>query len=305
MKHEKSLYECFACGETTAQEKENLSFIGKLRGEAVEYSAPGFRCGVCEFQWSTGEQQALHDHAKAEVYRSMHGMVTARQLEEARANYGMDKKEFSEEFLQVSRMNYDRWLNGLIQSRATDSHLRMKIDPQEALQNCLDVCWLNFGKLAPEFRGGRPSSLEKVSSLIVSFLQKKTPIQKIGSLYLNKLLWYADQLHFNRQGRSISGAPYRRFEHGPVLTDYDQVLKLLCARGKIEQRGENDFAAIDDLPKSALEESEHAVVNEVWQRFSHQLPKLRHLSHDEEGWLRTEQLANISYELSKDLKAFR
>ena len=89
MKHEKSLYECFACGEMTAQEKENLSFIGKLRGEAVEYSAPGFRCGVCEFQWSTGEQQALHDHAKAEVYRSMHGMVTARQLEEARANYGM------------------------------------------------------------------------------------------------------------------------------------------------------------------------------------------------------------------------
>lgn len=50
----------------------------------------------------------------------------------------------------------------------------------------------------------------------VLFFAEQTKADSLGVTKLNKLLYYADFLHYRRFGRSITGDKYTRMQYGPV-----------------------------------------------------------------------------------------
>lgn len=73
---------------------------------------------------------------------------------------------------------------------------------------------LSYDRITPTiYSGYRDLDIEKLCNMIIFFAGTVEPL----SFKLNKLLFYADFLHYQETGYAISGCTYRAIEPGPVL----------------------------------------------------------------------------------------
>ena len=292
--------QCIRCDAVAAVHKNSLSFSGLVEGEDVHFKGPGWKCENCDEQWATAEDLEEHDRLKAEGYRAKYGLMTAAEMEHSRKELGSSKLAFTQ-MLNVPRMTYDRWLKGVVQGHAMDQAVRAKLDEKTAVVNNLRHIWKKHAQKAACLRGNTEPAYEKLFALILSFVQGKGR-KKLAELYLNKLCWYADQLSYNVFGHSISGSTYVALGWGPVIASYDQNFRAMILLGYLCQAGEHDYDAPDELPDiSRLTSQNEKVVKFVWQHFKDSLPSLATRSHKEAGWAKTEQLDEISFDLTKKL----
>jgi len=148
-----------------------------------------------------------------------------------------------------------------------------------------------FRKNRPgQFTGYRIPDLNRAGQMILFFAQQMPDLVKTK---LNKLLFYADFLHFSRHGQSISGMEYRAIQHGPVPADYDKLLLRLSEDGQIElEQKEFPNGLYGEIvqPKQDVDLSyflpeEQVILLDVATRFSNVKTKeLVDFSHQEEGW---------------------
>ncbi len=149
-----------------------------------------------------------------------------------------------------------------------------------------------FSKTRPsQFTGYRQPSLERAAQMVLFFAQNMPDLFKTK---LNKLLFYADFLHFSQKGQSISGMEYRAIEFGPVPADFDKLLVRLSEDNLVEVRekkiGETDYTGEIIQPKqnydsTLFEPEQQKVLIEVANRFSKMTAKqVVDISHKEEGW---------------------
>jgi hypothetical protein len=114
---------------------------------------------------------------------------------------------------------------------------------------------------------------EKMKSLAHYICQKAEDNPDIlGSVKLNKVLWYSDALQFLKTGVSITGETYLKRQHGPVpqnivgimgeLNDSKQVM-----RGKSNFHGytKTEYITIESADISAFTASEIAIVDEMFE----------------------------------------
>ncbi|MCK4721099.1 SocA family protein, partial [bacterium] len=128
---------------------------------------------------------------------------------------------------------------------------------------------------------------------------------------LNKLLFYADFIHYRNHSVSISGARYINLPFGPVPDNYEMHLFDLRVEGKIEQleipfndemTGEN-LVAIGNFDTSSLPDSAINVLTAVFNHFKEMgSVKISELSHQQDGYKETKKLEPISYEYADKLK---
>ncbi|PVD51071.1 hypothetical protein DC498_16790 [Terrimonas sp.] len=77
---------------------------------------------------------------------------------------------------------------------------------------------LMLGEKRPSLLNGyKVPSIEKVNNMVLYFAEKVKPFKT----KLNKLLFYADFLHFRKTCFSISGLTYQAIQKGPVPKNYD------------------------------------------------------------------------------------
>ena len=70
-----------------------------------------------------------------------------------------------------------------------------------------------FGSATPdEYRGFRKPVLEKIGRMVAFFSKTVAPF----TTKMNKLLFYADFLHYSKKGYGISGLSYIAIDYGPV-----------------------------------------------------------------------------------------
>lgn len=72
-----------------------------------------------------------------------------------------------------------------------------------------------------EYTGFREPSLERLAKMMIYLVAQSR--EQLYKVKLMKLLFYADFLHYARQGVSISGFPYARLEMGPVPDNFQHV----------------------------------------------------------------------------------
>lgn len=149
-----------------------------------------------------------------------------------------------------------------------------------------------FSKNRPsQYNGYRQPSLERAAQMVLFFAKTMPDLFKTK---LNKLLFYADFLHFSQKGKSISGMEYRAIEFGPVPADYDKLLVRLSEDNLVEVKekkiGDTDYTGETIQPKqnfdsTVFEPEEQTILQEVAKRFSGTTAKqVVDISHKEEGW---------------------
>lgn len=165
--------------------------------------------------------------------------------------------------------------------------------------------WNNNGKE----NGYTALSIDKVKQVVLYFADLSKPfITK-----MNKLLFYADFLHYKRFGYSITGLNYIAIDKGPVPKRYSTLYDQAEIIRKEEIIFPNGSAGEQLVPKknsefdvSLFSESEISVLEEVGTKLKDMKTNdIVTLSHQEAAWIENEQQHKpISYDYAFFLKAF-
>lgn len=253
-------------------------------------------------------------------YRSKHMIPFPEEIQSIRKLYGLSAAKMAE-VLDFGTNSYRLYENGEIPSLANAKLIRLAKKPEhflsfleekkytfnsqqyskvlirvsslvkqtESSENIVDYIW-NHHLEANEFTGFVKPNLEKVSQFILFFAEKANPLKT----RLNKLLFYADFLHFKRTAYSISGCNYRAIQLGPVLSHFRELfgilesMKILTIEEELFDHGgigERFYPRLD-FDNSLFTESELASMKEVLHTFEEvRTRKLIDISHEEIGWI--------------------
>ena len=177
-----------------------------------------------------------------------------------------------------------------------------KLLPADKMNPIVEYIW-NFHMQPNEFTGFVKPAFEKVANFVLYFAQQAKP----RKTRLNKLLFYADFLHFKRTGYAISGCNYRAIPFGPVPSN----ISMNCL-GYLRQKNlsassrnclkmaawESDFWQRESSMPSLFSESELESMEEVLNSLN-ELPtkEIVELSHEESGWKENQEKRDlISYQ---------
>ncbi|CAH0346442.1 type II TA system antitoxin MqsA family protein [Bacillus sp. CECT 9360] len=164
-----------------------------------------------------------------------------------------------------------------------------------------EILRLLYAKYENSIENGNTSfSPEKLFNMILYFARDGVLKTK-----LMKLLWYADFLMFKRYKHSISGTPYWHKEFGPVPVEHDTVLGCVTGINLIAIEEEEDsstgyskMTVKSNVPfNSTIFNQEELQVLQFIEEFfiSYGSRRISNFSHDEEGWLRTEEEETIRF----------
>ncbi|RLB06273.1 MAG: hypothetical protein DRG59_08070 [Deltaproteobacteria bacterium] len=136
---------------------------------------------------------------------------------------------------------------------------------------------------------------------------------RLNKTKLNKLLFYADFLHYKEHGKPISNVPYVKLPHGPAPESYNAILGILEGTGHIEitevvlNKGkgviEEQITAVRPFDQKLFDEKELEILRKVALHLGGKTgAELSELAHNEPFWEEHGLGKPIDYELAKKLK---
>lgn len=286
---------CLKC-DSTDFETKNIRFSSELKGETIDVIVPSFVCKACHTTLMDAKQMNEHRRAVADAYRRKHKLLTSQEIIAYRSRLNMNQTEFAR-YLNVGEASIKRWETYFIQDAGQDDHIRLKCDEAYAETNFLNI---QYQHSEPDlFRGNKKFSLELFKNVAL-FLIKET---NASILFLNKLHFYVDFLHFKKTFKSITGSRYVPLRYGPCPDDYRPLYDALVAHGVIAKIGTHSYEALIDPDFSVFDGDEKDTLMFVISIVKKKGVKyLYDLSHEEKGFNETEECDNISYEFAKELK---
>lgn len=153
-----------------------------------------------------------------------------------------------------------------------------------------------------EYSGYRKPDFEKISQ-VIAYLNGKIELFKTK---LNKLLFYADFIMYQRTGQSMTGIRYRAIPFGPVPAEYeklylklqdDQKIKLVEVGFENGNYGEQIISSQKTNPES-FSDTEIKVLEDIVNKFRGLTTKeIVDISHNELAWIENkEDRKIISYQ---------
>ena len=147
---------------------------------------------------------------------------------------------------------------------------------------------------------------EKKYKNIILFFANKIQNGTLGKLKIMKLFYFLDFDYFEKNGRSVSGDEYLRFDNGPIPRMAEKILKAMNGKEiKITKRkvgfGYNDQQHIEPLKAfdvNLFSREELLFMDEVankWEKFSG--AEMKTASHGEAPWVATKPNDVIDYNL--------
>ncbi|MBS3904135.1 MAG: DUF4065 domain-containing protein [Simkania sp.] len=286
---------CLKCDKDKFVEK-SVRFSPEIKGEVLEVILPCMVCENCETPLVDSHQMNILRRAAADKYREQHNLLTSSQIIAYREELGMSQTAFAG-YLNVGEASVKRWETYFIQDLSQDDHIRLKCDEAYAEFNYLNVYWKRHD---PDiFSGNRKFNLQLFKQVAI-FLVKKT---KASIMYLNKLHFYADFLHFKKYGVSLTGVRYIPLKYGPCPDQFRIIYENLVGGGYLAKRNEKSFEALAEPDLSLFDEHELNTLNEIIEIYnSLGVKKIYSLSHKEKGYKETSECKFISYAFAKDLQ---
>jgi putative zinc finger/helix-turn-helix YgiT family protein len=256
----------------------------------------------------------------ADQYRSKHNLPFPEEIMEIREQYGISASRMSE-VLRFGINQYKQYESGELPSESNASLIFLAHHPkgfcqlvelsglEEAEKERLvrkaeellkkNAHWrehewttnLLMGSSRPDVeRGFRQPNPHRLGAMTRFFADKTSNFKT----QMNKMLFYADFVHFKRHGRSISGAKYRAIEMGPVPNNFDGLFQFVENEGfvRIEHHEyPNGSIGSKFLPggeiqiSDYLDESETTTLRDVSERFKNvKSQEIIQISHEEDGW---------------------
>jgi putative zinc finger/helix-turn-helix YgiT family protein len=297
-----------------------------VKGEDVTVPAKVAVCRQCGLDIGDERYDNATFISAYAVYRARHGLLQPDEIRGIRSMYGLGQKAFAR-LLGWGDVTVHRYETGSLQSEGHDELLRMAQDPANA-RRLLDR---RGGRLTPDQRTTVERRLSEFSveheGLVVREEQAAyaacPSVRKLGEMIvyfagrpktwrtkLNKLLFYADFLHYRRHGLAISGCRYVHMQFGPVPADFYTLQATLVEDTSLsEQHVEHGdcestvFSASRPADLSVFTEEELETLREVAAHFEGWTAKrISEFSHAEPGWVRTRDRETIPYEYAEKLQ---
>ena len=144
---------CFECGKGSMSPKI-MDLTGYRHDEEFTVHAHGLQCTVCAFKTIDSKYGEEFTKLVSDAYREKHGLLTGKQIREARRHLRMSQDEFAR-YLKVGPASVHRWENGQIQDEALNELLLLKTDVAAARHNYQKVAMgagtdalISFGETA-------------------------------------------------------------------------------------------------------------------------------------------------------------
>ena len=113
---------------------------------------------------------------------------------------------------------------------------------------------------------------KKFEGLVHYICERATDPAVLGSVKLNKVLWYSDSIHYMIYGESITGETYVKCQHGPVARHIVRAIDQLVAerkiaRGRVDHFGfvKTEFIAIESADVSIFNAKEIKLVDAAFE----------------------------------------
>jgi putative zinc finger/helix-turn-helix YgiT family protein len=319
------------------REVEVVNKIEKVdvRGELIEVSASHYRCKTCEGEFEDPKGGFDFVEKAYEEYRRGRGMMQPSEMKGFRKKYGLTQAELSK-LMGWGPVTLSRYENGALQDDVHDKMLRLAMNaenlirlieetpdalPEERRMRLLDelqkefelamtperLCEGRFLRHDPdEYSGYNRFDITKLFNVILYFCKEGDFKTKI-----NKLLFYADFLHFKHYAVSITGARYAHATFGPVPDKYETMLALLIENGSLLPE---EFMCSEDITGEKLvaakvydfnlfSDSEIKILATVRERFKgFSSRRIMEYSHEEAGYRETASGQFISYRYAERLQ---
>lgn len=332
---------CPTCEDLRETRRESREETYKVRGQDITVPVSVEVCANCGEALGDDEQDQQIIMAALDEYRRQHGLLSPDQIREIRQTYRLSQKSFAR-LLGMSEATINRYERGSLQEPSHDSAMRACKDPQfvrgllqrrgdllspwkrkrvEAalagqlpaapvfLQALSETGWLCMPQEVSEHTGFRRFEYRRFSAVVTWLCSR---LGKVSRTAVNKLVFYADFLNFRTATVSLTGAPYRRLQYGPVPANYGQLLDqmeadeyLTCT--EVEYPNGSTGFYYQPGPKAGqldVQFTQHE--RQVLERVSETLGGLTakdisERSHKESAWQDTEDRQLISYQKAASL----
>jgi len=223
----------------------------------------------------------------ADKYREERGLLTSKWMIEFRESFGMSQRAFAK-YLIVGEASIKRWETYYIQDASQDDHIRLKCDQHHAELNLMNIIWNT--QVPDIYTGWRRFSFELFKNAALVFINKNN-----SSEGLNKLMFYADFLHYKRHGKCITGIRYKPIRSGPFADRCDVILRILEKQDVIQASPANNYQTSSVSNFKIFDDYEKETILRVCELIDGN-NTLGILSQKEKGYMDTDDLSYISYE---------
>jgi hypothetical protein len=160
-----------------------------------------------------------------------------------------------------------------------------------------------YADLEDEDLTGRSElNLSKVVEMINYLASKVSSLHKVK---LMKMLWYSDNLHYKKRGRSISGLAYSALPMGAVPEGYEQIVLLDGVNYDTVCYGENVGYRFKTAPRFEIKEltqSEIETLDDVIQQIGNlNTDEIVNKMHGEEAYKCTDSNCFIPFSFAERL----
>lgn len=334
-------FSCPVCDNSDGIELVTTKKDFNVRGESFSVDVAYYQCPQCHEEFT---DPSLPDpFASAyEMFRRNHRMLTPQEIRDFRHRFGLTQAELAG-ILGLGGATLSRYESGRLQDETHDTLLRLAMEPenlrtlvvtshslsdakkQEVLatlqssRDCLDTlerCITSGSgtRVADEFSGYRSFDRDRFANAV-----KVLAGGGVLKTKLNKLLFYADFLHFRDYAVSITGSRYARIPFGPAPEDYDLYFPLLVRQGLLSLKeisflGFNGTIDVTGEEYESIEKPDHNVFSDseletllMVKRFFKDFGarKISEFSHNEDGYSLTPAGQWISYKYAQSLQFTR
>ncbi|MEX0684738.1 MAG: type II TA system antitoxin MqsA family protein [Balneolales bacterium] len=312
----------------------------KFRKEEYSIEYHYFLCEESNEKFTSIELDEVNTNQIYNQYRDKHNLPFPEEIKDIREKYELSASKMAK-VLGFGINCYRNYENGEVPSQSNGKLIQLISDPtkfrhlveldelDEKTKNRLikkvdDLIekeknnQFNFeledyflGNHLPDiFSGYRKPSIERLAEMIVFFAEHVQP----WKTKLNKLLFYADFLHFKKTCYSISGARYRAIDMGPVPNNFNSIFEYVANMDYVDiefKQFANNSIGEKFKPFSGrkfnyklFNDRELEVLNLIAKKFKNvRTQKMIDISHRELGWLNNYHNGKklISYEFGFEL----
>lgn len=295
-----------------------------VRGEDFLAKALYYKCPITGEEFETSDSP-YDPYADAYMqYREKHHLLTPEEIKKFRYEYELTQKELAD-LLGFGAVTLSRYENGALQDEVHDNLLQLIKDNPDSFLKQIERNPEAIGEdkkqrivsILEGKRGTRETTLEcvvrKLAAVKPSIYNgfRRFDIEKfmgaveffcsgegIYRTKLNKLLYFADKLHFERYSVSLTGTQYAHAPYGPVPNDYKTIIGIMEDELSIIESQEIVFPGqeyIGELINSqtnthmgTLNNSEIDILENVMHIFGEKSShELSDISHKELGYMNT------------------
>lgn len=309
-----------------------------IKKDVVEIEATLLECSNCGESFENGQLENSNYILAADQYRGKNNLLTTSDIIKLREKYNISQRLLGR-LLRWSESLICQYENGKIQDISHDELLTfidspwnmyqiysknksvlqekeakriieilkplIKEEEEQDSKSSIEDYYCEYDK---NFNGNRSLNFNKLIDLINQIVSVTGEVTKTK---LFKILFYIDFLNYKSCNESVSGIVYEKLPFGPVPENYPQLINSLSKSKDLKVETFIDIHGIEItninsvcVPSTSLftpQETEMIYkVSRLFKNFT--AKRLSELSHEEDGYIDTNDRCPIDYSFAKKIK---